>query len=304
MVYGNEGWEFPIIDQQPETEFRKTGFDGYSSLRGARHQAEFFYKYGYVVYDRDRDGEPTEALQDLVQPGDLIFWSYVDAGGNYNREKVGKEANNFRAIHHVGMITDRRDYYYQVTGATDNVENEETVLFSAFQNTVFNQISLICRPDYRKGKPLEIPVGKNAIGFPWNFGSGATYGGVKYTIKGDAGETLHLSGTRTGSSTSGTAIKGRLDDKYGRFDIPSGNYDFHMGNANADPNIKMVLCREENGAAIEELTCIGGEVKGFAVGGKLRDCFIRIYLTKGVTFDCDITPTLVRKNAPQAGVDQ
>lgn len=294
MVYGNEGWEFPVIDKQPETEYRKTGFDGFSSLRGARHQAEFFYKYGYVVYDRERDGLPTEALQDLVKPGDLLFWSYVDEDGNYDQEKVSKATNNFRAIHHVGMVTERTNYYFHVTGDTDNVSNEETVSFSPLQNNVFYQLSMICRPDYRKGRPLEIPVGANVLGFPWNFSSGTTYGGVTFTFTGNSGETIKLTGKRTGSSTTPMAIKGRVDDKYSRFDVTPGQYAFHMGNANADPGIKLVLCKESNGEAIELISCTGGEVNGYASGSVLKNCFIRIYLTKGVTFDCEITPTLER----------
>lgn len=294
MVYGDEGWEYPVIDKQPETEYRKTGFDGFSSLRSARHQAEFFYKYGYVVYDRERDGLPTEALQELVKPGDLLFWSYVDEDGNYDQEKVSKATNNFRAINHVGMVTDRTNYYFHVTGDTDNVSNEEPVSFSALKNKVFYQLSMICRPDYRKGRPLEIPAGANVLGFPWNFSSGTTYGGVTFTFTGDSGETIKLTGTRTGSSTAPIAIKGRLDDKYSRFDLPGGSrYALHLGNPRADPGIKLVLCREVNGEADEFLSCFGGGVTKFLLPDT-RNCFIRIYLTKGVTFDCEITPTLER----------
>jgi hypothetical protein len=82
-MYGTEGWEFIHLDKQDKYHrdgksimFTDIGIEGHSSIRTAAHLGEYFYKNGYVIYDRYRDGELYN-LTDLetlkLQPGDLIF---------------------------------------------------------------------------------------------------------------------------------------------------------------------------------------------------------------------------------------
>jgi len=109
-MYGSEGWEFPELDQiQDNNEYGITqatdiGFSGYKTVRYASDMARFFEKNGYTVFDvgssvdnlwynNSSDSElsnvipwdttdsesfvslNSKKLCELLQPGDLLFWS-------------------------------------------------------------------------------------------------------------------------------------------------------------------------------------------------------------------------------------
>jgi hypothetical protein len=190
-MYGNTGWEFKIFDQQPDGEFRYLGFENYSSLRGAGHIAEFFYKYGHVIYNREKDGtlaDEKNTLNDFgnsilnkLQPGDIIFMS------NYDIDFL-RGGRRFRAISHIAIVAEDASRYFHVVGSDENIKNEKTVLYDNFSNRS-HQISLICRPDYlhncrlaldnetnsNKKKLLnsliakKIPNSINLLSYPWYF---------------------------------------------------------------------------------------------------------------------------------------
>lgn len=113
-MYGENKWEYTVLDKQPGGEFRNLLFDTCSTVRSAGELAEFFMKYGYVVYDKKREGGIPADLIDRLQPGDLLFFEYEDAD---KAVEYNKTSNRFRGIHHIGIVAEREERYYHVTGS-------------------------------------------------------------------------------------------------------------------------------------------------------------------------------------------
>jgi hypothetical protein len=225
-MYGSEGWEFRVIDNQPAGEYKNMGFEGYSSLRGAGHFAEFFYKYGYVVYDFTRDGKATEELKNIVKPGDIIFFSYFDDNGNLISSR--RDANTFKAIHHIGIAAERPGFWFHCTGDMGNgADEDEKGIVYAEWSTFLDSISLICRPNYMHGGlSAETPIGINLLGFPWR--SKVLYltsYGIRATASGDEGNQLTITGQRTGTGASNTlTLVGDATNKNEALRLSNGSY--------------------------------------------------------------------------------
>ena len=151
-MYGDDGWEFTFLDKQLEGFFNNLGIPGYSSVKSAADIGEYFYKYGYVIFDAKVDGEMTAekavAIEKQLEPGDLLFWSKPTASD--------AQKNRFRSISHTAMVAENTSHFLEVT------TGESVVLYSTFDaedddetNDKFNYISLICRPDYRPRNSAE-----------------------------------------------------------------------------------------------------------------------------------------------------
>lgn len=132
-----QDWIFRYLDYQPENEFNNFGISGCSSIRNAAQIGEFFYKYGYVVFDAKKEGsienlEAAQLVANKLQPGDLIFWSKSGA--------TPAQKTRFRSISHCAIMVDS-EKYYEVTSSSEVVQSEKFL-----EN--WGSISLVCRPNY------------------------------------------------------------------------------------------------------------------------------------------------------------
>lgn len=309
-MYGDAGWEFNVLDKQPADEFRNFGFNGYSTIRGAGDQAQFFYKYGYVIFDQQRDGKPSEYLDgklvDLLKPGDLIFYAQYekDEDGKMvypNWSKSFNLANDrFRSIHHVSIVAERTDMYFHSTGSDSNEENELTIIYDDFTDRL-DEIGLICRPDYSHGNlSTEVPKKINLLCHPWTFSynMSATIGGVSIRKSGENGSVLKLSGQVSDEYSATTIdLKGDPDNKYDRLHLTAGTYKLSgMENSPYETtNVALQLRRYVDSAQTLEIIarCYAGNNPTFTLTED-ADVYVRLYIAKGYVLDFDITPTLVR----------
>lgn len=219
-MYGNTGWEYTILDKQPEGEYRNFGFDGYSTVRTAGELAEFFMKYGYVVYDQKRDGERPADLVDRLQPGDLLFFSH----DGEEADEYNKTSNRFRAIHHIGIVAEREERYYHVTGNNNNNKTEDDEVCVAYNYVAdSNGLSLVCRPNYlHRGLTTDIPIGVNMLSFPWTYGTGAVASGNEYTLKTVDMNTITVNCNMT--TADRVELAGTNDQKYSCIKLQKGTY--------------------------------------------------------------------------------
>ena len=74
------------------------------------------------MYDVKRDGQPTEDLVNKLKSGDIIFFSNTTAEFN-------KKSNRFYSIAHIGIVAERTDKYFDVSGVeiNDYDEDEENI---------------------------------------------------------------------------------------------------------------------------------------------------------------------------------
>lgn len=292
MKYGHEGWEFEIIDEQPPGEYRNTGFEGYSSIRGATQFAEFFYKYGYVVYDFSRDGKATKDLIDVVKPGDLIFLSNFDSNGNLISAR--RDTNTFRAVHHIGIAAERQGYWYHVTPSKSDPDNEIGVVYAKWTSNL-GTISLICRPNYTHGGlSAEIPLNKNLLGFPWRgTGLSVTSYGVTATAAGDDGERLEITGTRTGTAASNTlTLVGDISTKKETLRLSAGQYVLHAISPYTDVDIALRV-RTYDGTWNTLASCTLRQHQSFEIS-KDVDVFVDLIFSGTDAYNCTIRPDLTR----------
>lgn len=136
-----KSWRFSNLDRQPkEGLFKKTKFygDDFTTIRGAADQGEFFYKYGYVLYDKVVDNALTETkannLTKKLKPGDLVFWSEGGASE--------KQQTRFRGISHVAMMINSEEYIEASKGK--GIVRKETFIKN------YKSVVLICRPNYNR----------------------------------------------------------------------------------------------------------------------------------------------------------
>ena len=236
-------WIFRTLDKQEKyhrdgvtVKFTDLGIDNFSSIRTAAHIGEYFYKNGYVVYDRIKDGEIEDANELLnffeLKPGDLIFWS--------NEESTSTESlGRFRSITHVAMVSEEPNAYYHVTG-TKGRYDQAVVKFNFFDNNnpdadaeshldddshTFEMLTLICRPDYRPKISNETPKGHNLLSFPWaccyeQYRNKEATSTSYLTVNTDYGITFKIKNSHdiviTGTSTEGfnTNWKGSWREYY------------------------------------------------------------------------------------------
>ena len=215
-MYGSDGWEFKELDTQPSKSFSNIGIDGCSTVRFAADFGEYFSRYGFIIYDKDKDGElnnTTNPLSDYnLKPGDLVFWS----------KKVN---DRFKSITHIGIVAENTSRYFHVTGqdGKGTLDERIVVFYPEFDdgatgdsesnydddNHPLNTLVLICRPDYRpRTKKEETPIGVNLLGYPWSNGLGASFTGAGLSFKVEDIHTLIVSGTGNDNSFR---LKGTTD---------------------------------------------------------------------------------------------
>jgi hypothetical protein len=184
-MYGTEGWEFRLLDKQPYDVYSGIGINGYSTIRFAADFAEFFYKYGYVVYDSQVDGSPTTDLVNLLEPGDLLFWSDLSEGDG--------RAASFRGVTHIGMVAQNTSKYYEVVN-TSNVVN-----YDNFSDD-YSKLVLICRPNYNvNGDRNGFNV--NLLSYPWVYSTARLYSVNGLDIEASDIHTLEIHGTATATTS-------------------------------------------------------------------------------------------------------
>ena len=334
--YGDQGWEFPILDRQPEGQFRYFGFDGYSSIRGANQLAEFFYKYGYVVFDQRRDGHPADyvhktynengelikgTLLDALMPGDLIFFAAYEEDENGNmlyptwNKSVNLGKNVFHSIHHIGMIAENTDRFYHVTGSDSNTENESTVLYAnlaenaAKGTKLFNEITLVCRPNYRHAGDalkMDMPLNVNLLCYPWSFSVNKEFTssyGLTVNLEGDDGSILCLSGTITSDTGNyATYLKGNPSNRDNKIHLSTGKYKLScpmvttIQDERNDSIYLQLKCHKDDNTLITLAQCTMSKSVEFEIF-KDMNVYARLYceqVTTAFPGNYKIIPTLIK----------
>lgn len=289
-MYGNNGWEFRLIDRQPEGVFNNIGLDGCSTLRLAADFGEFFYKCGKVLYDSSVDDALTEdsaaTLAKDLRPGDIILWAKDTAN---DLQKI-----RFRNISHIGMIAERTDRYFHVTSGSGGV-----VLYGTF-TSAYSDIALICRPDYRPNKTAgEVPIGVNVLHYPWSYSMSTRYeeSGMTFSLDKDNIGTIHLSGTNTESFS--VNIKGHTNNDCSYIKLTPGTYKLSgMGNTGiAGTGVALQLRNADGTDFSTAIRCYDGNNPTFTLTETTK-VNVQLYIGAnngdGYTLDCDITPTLKR----------
>lgn len=222
-MYGAEGWEHPELDTQQAGEFNDLGIADHSSIRFAADIGRYFSKYGYVLYDKARDGTITSHNGLGLEPGDLVFW---DTSDNINVD------GRFKSISHIGLVGENASFYYEATG-TEGTTGQEVIKFTQFSNSGSHPTSsmvLAVRPDYRPSKPKEqTPIGVNLLEFPWTYSRQASYTTNGLTLNQTNKNTIVVNGTSTAATTIGLKSYANSDDHitlsagtYQLSGIPSG----------------------------------------------------------------------------------
>lgn len=298
-MYGNAGWEFKILDKQPEGEWRNFGFEGYSTPRKAGHIAEFFYKYGWVLYDIDRDGsiiddtgnlnELGEKVSKMLCPGDIIFMSNYEIDFNMSSRR-------YHSVSHIAMVAENTSKFFHVTGTDDNEEeNEGTVFYSDFTSRS-SSISLICRPNYlHGGLSKDVPIGVNLLHYPWTFGFDPyTYNDtITIEMTNDYG-VLHLSGSIPSDSDYVTIkLNGDPNKDTHYVQLSPGQYTLSgTENTNVDDASIQIQIRYHDSAELIA-KCYGKTSTTFEITETTK-VYTRLYISNKNAIDCNITPTLIR----------
>lgn len=285
-MYGTDGWEFRTIDEQPAGVFNNIGISGHSTIKSAADLGEFFYKYGYILFDAKSDGAMTSAkatdIQSKLKPGDLLFWSKPAA--------TDTQKKRFRSISHIAIVSETTTHFIEVTSGS------LVVVYDDFE-TNYENISLICRPDYRPRKSEEkTPIGINLLQYPWAYGAltTVTSNGMTFTVTSK--DTIHISGTNTaqifrrlkGNENTGTYLT-----------LSPGTYKLSgMSNVGITSTAAALQIRKADGTDFDEkIRCYTGNDATFTLSSS-TDIIVVLYISEnggvGYTLDCDITPTLVR----------
>lgn len=281
-IYGTEVWVHKWLDKQPEGIYSNIGISGYSSIRLAADLGEYFYKYGYVIFDARTDGEPTENLKNQLRPGDLLFWSNPSASDTQKKR--------FRSISHVAIMSENQFRFIEVTSDT------RTVLYGKFEKK-YEHISLICRPKYKQYMAAEkTPIGENLLNYPWVYGAikEGEYDGVTFTVKNM--NTIHITGTNT--STLSCKLKGDSDTGMG-FALSAGTYELSgMDNVGIKHTGVALQVKNLDGTDFDTpVRCYTGNNPTFTIAED-TDVIVTLYFGpndgQGYTVDCDVTPTLTR----------
>lgn len=285
-MYGTDGWEFDILDQQPAGVFNNIGISGHSTIKSAADMGEFFYKYGYVMFDAATDGAMTttkaDSLQSKLKPGDLIFWSKPGA--------TDTQKKRFRSISHVAIVVENTTHFIEVTSGS------LVVVYDDFASS-YENISLICRPDYRPRQSGEkTPTGVNLLHYPWAYGALKTSVSNGMTLEVKGKNTIHLSGTNTaqvfrrlrGNEDTGTYLT-----------LSPGTYKLSgMSNVGITNTGVALQVRKADGTDFDEkIRCYTGNNPTFTLSST-TNIMVVLYIGEndgaGYTLNCDITPTLVR----------
>lgn len=278
-MYGDGVWVHKWLDKQPEGIYSNLGISGYSSIRNAADLGEYFYKYGYVIFDARVDGSPTASLKDKLRPGDLLFWSKPSA--------TDTQKKRFRSISHVAIVSENYSHYFEVT--TGN----SVVLYQKFEEK-YENISLICRPKYRNYMAAEeTPIGENLINYPWVYGAvkESTYGGITFTTVNK--NTIHISGTNT--SEINRKLKGNSETGMG-FKLSAGTYELSgMDNVGIKSVGVALQVKNVDGTDFDTpVRCYTSNNPTFTISKDTDVIVVLHFGDKEYTVDCDITPTLTR----------
>jgi len=258
-LYGSEGWEQTEIDYQlPRPELKSNGreryyadigISGYRSLRYAAEFAEYYYRNGYVVYDRpittptdiNSNNPDINDILRIIKPGDLLFWSKAKTDGNGNL--VMKRAERFRCVSHIAMAAVDTTRTIEVT-AGSTMPN--AIYYRKLQEDRLDSLTLIIRPDYRPQRmkyfsdrknvlnidlfdstlsasptPLESYYyhRQNLCAYPWTFAQKQENELSTYKISRNTNgyNSIHLSrNLQSGENVNSlnTSIKGSADKRY------------------------------------------------------------------------------------------
>lgn len=288
-MYGDDGWEFRLIDKQPSGVYNNIGLEGYSTLRTAADFGEFFYKCGKVIYDSYVDEALTEesagTLAKSLKPGDIIFWAKDGADDVQKRR--------FRSISHIGMVAERTDRYFHVSGGST------VVLYGTFTSS-YSDIALICRPDYRPSKVVgETPVGVNLLHYPWSYNMSTEYAsnGMTFSLDKSDISAIHLSGTNANAFSIN--IKGHTNNDCSYLVLNPGTYELSgMDNTGVESEDVAILVKHSDGSDFDvAIKCYAGNNPTFTLAEDTK-VHVQLYIGDnggaGYTFDCDIFPNLKR----------
>jgi hypothetical protein len=277
-MYGTEGWEFRVLDAQPEGVNNNIGITGASTIRFAASLGEYFYKHGYVLYDSAIDGTLTDIGSLDLRPGDLIFESDTS-----NTAVLGR----FKSISHVLIVAENPSAFHHVTSATG------VVLYGGLSSRTFDDIVLICRPDYRPRMPKEeTPIGLNLLGYPWlNLKDTDTTNGLTFTV--DDMNTFTVNGTSTASLTYG--LKG-LTNSENHITLSPGVYELSGITGRTGTSVALQL-RKSDGTDFDTPVRYptSDSTTNVVTIEEETDVIVRFYCSSGKTFNNEkITPNLVR----------
>lgn len=268
---GNDGWEFRELDRQREGVFNNIGIPGYSTIRFAADFAEYFYKCGFVVYDRKATPSISPRDPSIIKsllPGDILFWAKPTASD--------AQKERFRSISHIGIVAERTDRFYQVTGFKPNFDEygnkidpdldplittpesgqRKVVFYSPYDTEKQDTIVMICRPDYRQKSYVDIPLNYNLISYPWSWGTtnpneyidpetGLSCGVIFTTGINKNGEsTITINGHNTKSisrNLKGGAIFDDVRDLYDKIVLSPGTYRMDGMNGTGINNVGLSL---------------------------------------------------------------
>lgn len=289
-MYDNGVWAHILLDKQFEGIYNDIGIEGYSSIRTAADLGEYFYKYGYVIFDEKVEGAFTESKANnlisssQLRPGDIIFWSKTDAN----------QIKRFRSISHVAIVSENPHFYIEVTTGSIVVQYESVVDY-------YNEVSLICRPKYKNYMAAEkTPTGENLLNYPWVYGSlkESTYNGITFTIKDK--NTIHISGTNSASIDRN--LKGYSKIDMG-FKLSAGTYQLSgMDNTGVKHVGVSLYLKKVDGTEIldsngDNIRCYSGHNPEFTLSED-TDIIVILHFGEnsgsGYTVNCDINPTLTR----------
>lgn len=325
MSYDGTGWQQKELIYQPAGLYRDIGMqrnetvvkpDGstetvvrrFSCIRNAADLAQFYVNQGNVIYDRpiylpeDREKNvPTqEQIWSIVQPGDLVFWSNTTK--NASGDTVMRQPNRFRCVSHVAIVGNNPTRTVEVTSGSKlpnavyyRLLNNETNPDGSAKRTRLNGITLIIRPDYRPNRGAEeIPLNKNLLTYPWTYSQArkSTNSGItRQTLNGNV---IHLSGTSTSQTT--TYLKGSTTNgAYNYLVLTPGKYTLSgMDGSGIQSNSLSLRVRKSDGTEFPTpIRCYDGHKVRFEIT-EPTSVQVVLYISSGITVNCDIAPVLVR----------
>ena len=277
-MYGTEGWEFRVLDAQPNGLYNDLGIAGASSIRTAASLGEFFYKNGLTLYDSSADGVLTDLSRLELKPGDLIFESDTN-----NTSVLGR----FKSISHVLMVAENTSAFHHVTDATG------VVLYGSLTSRDYSEIVLVCRPDYRPRMPKEeTPIGLNLLCYPWlNLKDTDTVNGLTFTVNDM--HTFTVNGTSTAALTYG--LKG-ITDSENYITLSPGTYELSGITGRTGTSVALQLRKADGSDFSPQIRYpTNSSVSNTLTITEETNVIVRFYCGTGKVFSNEVmTPTLIR----------
>lgn len=288
---------FKILDRQPDGYHNNIGIDGYSTIRTAGDLAEFFYRTGCIVYDRDLDGAQTaDWINAKLAPGDLLFWSSTTASDT--EDGVTNQGKRFRHISHTAIVACESDKYIQAGSS-----NEKVVTWETMSDSNMTRLMFAIRPDYRAvERYANIPTNTNCLQFPWSWGVGATHTQYGLTCTMTGLSTMKITGTSTDAGRMN--LRGDNSDSGDYLYLTPGTYEISGMNGSGIKSTSLALqvlthggseiAGEYNGSATTSVRCYDGhDPVRFTLDSDKKVC-VYLRCASGITVNANISPSLIR----------